>query len=158
MIMRKNIWPAAGFSAIALAAGGLSGFISSSAMKNYETLLQPPLAPPGWVFPAMWTVLYILMGVSAGIVWRRGHGRARSQALWLWGVQLFFNFCWTFIFFNLQWRLFAFFWLLVLLALVTAMISRFSRISSAAANLNLPYALWLCFAGYLNIGVYLLNG
>ena len=106
----------------------------------------------------VWTILYILMGISAGIVWRGSSGRARRYALGLLGVQLFFNFCWTFLFFNLQWRLFAFFWLLALLFLVVAMTSRFSRTSTAAARLNYPYILWLCFAAYLNLGSYILNG
>ena len=156
--MCKKIWPGIGFSAIALGVGGLSALLSSDAMKSYENLLQPPLAPPGWVFPVVWTILFILMGISAGIVWRGSSGRARRYALGLWGIQLFFNFCWTYLFFNLQWRLFAFFWLLALLLLVIAMISRFSRISTAAAQLNYPYILWLCFAGYLNLGSYILNG
>ena len=156
--MWKKIRPAVGFSAAALAAGGLAGYISSGAMKGYEALRQPPLAPPGWIFPAVWTLLYILMGVSAGIVWRRGAGQARREALWLWGVQLFFNFSWTLIFFDLQWRLFAFVWLAALLVLVLAMNSRFARISRAAGRLNVPYILWLCFAAYLNMGVYVLNG
>lgn len=156
--MWKKVRPALGFSAIALAAGGLSGVISAKSMESYAGLLQPPLAPPGWVFPVMWTILYILMGISAGIVWRKGVGQARRQALWSWAAQLFFNFWWTLIFFNLQWRLFAFFWLLALLVLVVSMISRFSRISETAANLNVPYLVWLCFAAYLNMGVYILNG
>lgn len=156
--MCKKVWPCIGFSAVALVVGGLSALFSSGAMQDYENWLRPPLAPPGWVFPVVWTILYILMGISADIVWCGSSGRARRYALGLWGGQLFFNFCWTFLFFNLQWRLFAFFWLLVLLLLVIAMISRFSRISTTAAQLNYPYILWLCFAGYLNFASYILNG
>ena len=158
MNMWKKALPGIGFSAIALGAGGLSALISTDAMKQFDNLPKSPLAPPGWVFPAAWTLLYILMGVSAGIVWRKSSGLTRERAMWLWAVQLFFNFCWSFLFFNLQLRLLSFFWLMALLALVIAMTARFSGVSREAGALNYPYILWLFFAAYLNMGSYILNG
>ena len=71
--MWKKLRPYIGFSAAALAMGGLAGLASKDSMAEYANLLQPPLAPPGWVFPAMWSVFYILMGISAGIVWKSAH-------------------------------------------------------------------------------------
>lgn len=157
--MIKKYAPYIGFSAIALAAGGASALLSQSGMRQvYSSLSQPPLAPPGWVFPAVWSILYVLMGVSAGIVWRESSGSVRKTALWLWGGQLFANSLWTVIYFDLEMRLAAFFWLLLLLGLVLAMTEKFSRISPAAGRLNWPYVAWLLFAAYLNMGTYILNG
>jgi benzodiazapine receptor len=157
--MFKKYGPYIGFSAIALGAGGVSAMVSQSAMRQvYDSLRRPPLAPPGWVFPAAWTILYILMGVSAGIVWKKSSGSARSGAMRLWGVQLFVNALWTVIYFDFEARLVSFLWLLLLLGLVIAMTDRFGKISGAAGKLNWPYIAWLCFAAYLNLGTYLLNG
>lgn len=90
--MCKKVWPCIGFSAVALVVGGLSALFSSGAMQDYENWLRPPLAPPGWVFPVVWTILYILMGISADIVWCGSSGRARRYALGLWGGAALFQF------------------------------------------------------------------
>lgn len=142
--------------AIALAVGGLSSLITSGKMAEYNELARPPLAPPEWVFPVAWTLLFILMGVSAAMIWRSGSAE-RGDALFLYGVQLVVNFLWTVFYFGFDARLLAFFWLVFLLLLVILMIVRFTRISPAAAKLQIPYAVWLVFAGYLNLGTYLLN-
>ena len=81
----------------------------------------------------------------------------KKPALWTYGIQLAFNFLWTIVFFNLQWFLFAFIWLVVLWLLILATIIQFYRIRKAAGYLLIPYLLWVAFAGYLNFGVYLLN-
>lgn len=145
------------FAAIALAAGGLAGLLSGSSMADFEALRKPPLSPPGWLFPVVWSALYVLMGISAGRVWRASSGAKRRDAIFFWGAQLFVNFFWTLIFFVFQYRLFAAVWLMLLLALVVIMVLKFAKIDRAAAYLQLPYLLWLCFALYLNLGVWYLN-
>lgn len=161
LLFLKKIWRRAGafaaFTAAALAVGGLSALLAGDSAAELEALVKPPLTPPAWLFPPVWTALFILMGVSAALVWKSSRGRIRSGALGLWGAQLLVNFFWTILFFRLDFRLLALLWLLLLLLLVAAMISRFSRISRPAAALQLPYLLWLTFAGYLNLGFYLLN-
>ena len=155
--MWMKIRPYVGFSALALAAGGLSAALTSGAMEAFEALRQPPLSPPGWVFPVAWTILYLLMGIGMGVVWRGSEGIARRRAVTLWGVQLFVNFVWPLLFFLWQARLFALVWLILLLVLVGKMAAEFEKTSPLAARLQIPYLLWLLFAAYLNLGVWILN-
>jgi len=153
----KNSWKAYLISiAGSLAVGGLSALLTREAMKEFAALRQPPLSPPPAVFPIVWSVLFVLMGIAAALIWRSGDPR-RGNALFWYGAQLFVNFFWTIFFFRLEIRLFAFFWLLLLLALVIVTAVLFRRIRPAAGALLLPYLLWLLFAGYLNLGVWLLN-
>lgn len=142
--------------AVSLGVGGASAMLTRDAMKQFALLDQPPLSPPGWMFPVVWTVLFILMGVAAYLVWV-GEDPGRRGALWLYGVQLAFNFLWTIIFFNTQRRGFALLWLLVLWGLILACILRFWRLSPTAGKLLVPYILWVSFAAYLNAGVWYLN-
>lgn len=143
---------------IPLAVGALSSLLTQDAMENFELLNQPPLSPPTWLFPIVWTILFIMMGVASYLVVQSDAPREEvHQALRLYGVQLFFNFCWTLVYFNLGWRLFAFVWLLIMWVLILLTLFRFRRISKAAGYWLLPYLLWTAFAGYLNLGVYLLN-
>ena len=142
--------------AIALGVGLLSSFFTRDAMTRFDTLKKPPLAPPGSVFPIVWSVLFVLMGISIVLFLKSG-GIDKKAGLLLYTAQLVVNFFWTIFFFNLEWRLFSFFWLLLLLGLVIGMIVKFSKDSKPAAYLQIPYVLWLLFAGYLNLGVYLLN-
>ena len=155
--MWERIRPYLGFSALALAVGGLAAALTQGEMEAFAALRQPPLSPPGWLFPAAWTILYLLMGIGMGMVWRGSRGDDRRRAATLWGVQLGVNFLWPLLFFLWKARLFAFFWLVLLLVLVARMASEFEKTSVAAARLQIPYLLWLLFAGYLNLGVYLLN-
>lgn len=141
---------------IALAVGGVSALLTRSSMERFAALEQPPLSPPGVVFPIVWTILFILMGISAARVWLSRDADV-PNAIYLYGAQLFVNFFWSIFFFNLEIRLLAFFWLLLLLGLVLAMTVRFWRIDRLAGYLQLPYIAWLLFAAYLNMGVYLLN-
>lgn len=141
---------------ISLGVGGISAWLTSGSMQVYQEAAQPPLSPPGIVFPIVWTVLFILMGISAYLVFI-SPSQERKKALALYGVQLAVNFLWPVFFFNCQWFLFAFFWLLLLWGLILAMIVSFSRISKAAGLLQIPYLLWVTFAGYLNLGIALLN-
>ena len=155
--MWTKIRPYVGFSALALLAGGLSSVITHGQMDAFSALRQPPLSPPGWVFPVAWTILYLLMGVGMTIVWRKSDGERRRRAVTLWGVQLAANFLWPLLFFLWQLRLLSLVWLVVLLILVANMTSEFEKTSVTAARLQIPYLLWLLFAAYLNLGVWILN-
>jgi len=141
---------------IALAVGGLSSFLTRGEMAEYEAAAKPALAPGPTVFPVVWSVLFILMGLAAALVYDSG-ARERGKALTLYAVQLAVNFAWPLIFFGLGRYLLAFFWLVLLFLLVLATFLRFRRIRPAAGYLLLPYLLWLAFAGYLNFSVWLLN-
>jgi len=143
---------------ISLGVGALSGFLTKDSMKTFESLVKPALSPPGFVFPIVWTILFILMGVSAYLVWTSDAPRIQKQrALAVYGVQLAINFLWSIIFFNLDAYLFAFVWLLLLWLMIILMIYLFGKISRTAAYLQIPYLLWVSFAGYLNLAIYLLN-
>ena len=140
------------------AAGALSGWISRSGMALYmQTVEKPSLSPPGWIFPAVWSILYGLLGFGAGRIWLSPPSKERSRALNLFISQLVVNFFWSPIFFNAQAYGFAFFWLLLLWGLVLWMIFCFRKVDPPAAKLQIPYFLWLTFAAYLNYGVWLLN-
>lgn len=155
--MWTKIRPYVGFSALALLAGGLSSVITQGQMEAFSALRQPPLSPPGWVFPVAWTILYLLMGVGMAIVWRKSDGERRRRAVTIWSVQLAANFLWPLLFFLWQLRLLSLAWLVVLLILVANMTSEFEKTSVTAARLQIPYLLWLLFAAYLNLGVWILN-
>lgn len=141
--------------AIPLAVGGASALITKNGMKAFETVNQPPLTPPMWLFPVVWTLLFILMGIASYLI-VNAHAED-TKALYYYGIQLVLNFFWSIWFFNLSWYLFSFFWLLVLWICIFATIISFFPISKKAAYLMVPYLLWVAFAGYLNLGVYLLN-
>lgn len=143
---------------VPLLTGALSAFLTRNAMEQFERLNKPPLSPPGWLFPVVWTILYLMMGAASYLVRRSGGPRrAVNEALTLYAVQLGFNFLWTVLFFNMGRYLFAFFWLAVMWVLILAAALRFYRLSKAAGYLMVPYLLWVAFAGYLNLGVYLMN-
>ena len=155
--MWTKIRPYVGFSALALLVGGLSSMITQGQMEAFSALRQPPLSPPGWVFPVAWTILYLLMGIGMAIVWRKSDGGIRRRAVIIWGVQLAANFLWPLLFFLWQLRLLSLVWLVVLLILVANMTSEFEKTSVTAARMQIPYLLWLLFAAYLNLGVWILN-
>ena len=143
---------------IALAVGGLSALLSMNGMELYEaTITKPALTPPGWVFSTVWTIPYALMGISAARVWLTKDSVARSSGLNLYVAQLIVNFFWSLIFFNAQAFGFAVIWLLLLWVLVFLMIRQFYKVDRLAALLQIPYLIWLTFAAYLNIGVWILN-
>ena len=144
--------------AIPLAVGGLAGLLTRGGMKLFQTLNQPPLAPPGWLFQVEWTILYILMGIASYlIVVSQAETNDKMEALLLYGYQLAVNFFWPIFFFHFQWYFFSFIWLVALWILIVMTIYSFSGISKPAAYLMLPYLLWVTFAGYLNLAIYLLN-
>lgn len=144
--------------ALPLAVGGLSAFLTQDSRSVFEMLNRPFLSPPAWVFPVVWTLLYILMGTASYLVLVSGdpEGQIR-EALSVYGVQLAVNFFWAIIFFQQTMYLTAFFWLLLLLFLVVLTAVLFYGISKAAAYLLLPYTVWVAFAGYLNLSIWVLN-
>ena len=152
----KTVWTYVVSALIPLAVGGLAGLLTMDSMQAFEQLQKPPLSPPGMLFPIVWSILYILMGVGAARVYL-GDSPNRQEALFAYGLQLFVNFFWTILFFGFQMRLFAFFWLLLLLALAVFMTFQFKKTAKWAAYLQIPYLAWLVFAAYLDLGVYLLN-
>ena len=144
--------------AIPLVVGGAAGLLTMNSMEAFEALNQPPLSPPGWLFPVVWTVLYVLMGIASYLVSvSDAPHEEKARALWTYGIQLAFNFLWPIAFFNLKWYLFAFLWLVILWILILITALRFGRIRKPAGYLLVPYLLWVAFAGYLNRGIYLLN-
>ncbi len=142
-----------------LAVGGLSAFLTRDGMERFSnSVIHPPLTPPNWLFPVVWTILFLLMGLASYLVYTSGAPRKDvRKALWIYALQLLVNFIWTISFFNFQTYLFAFFWLIFLWLLILATTVLFFRISKPAGYLLLPYLAWVAFAGYLNMGVYLLN-
>lgn len=144
--------------AIPLITGAVAGFLTRNGMEIFKALEKPPLSPPGWLFPVVWTVLYILMGISMYLVLvSNGDPVQVANACKAYHLQLGVNFLWSIFFFGFGWYLFSFVWLLLLWILVLAMIVLFSYVSKTAAYLNIPYLIWLTFAAYLNAGVWFLN-
>ena len=142
--------------ALPLAVGGLSALLTG--MDGYGTLNMPPLSPPAWVFPIVWTILYLLMGYASYLIWiSDAPNGEKRKALLLYGLQLLANFIWPLLFFRAMLRLSALLWLVVLWVLIFLTIRAFSAINERAGDLLIPYILWVTFAFYLNLGAYLLN-
>ena len=143
---------------LSLGAGALSALLTRDGTRWFNaSAIKPALTPPAWVFPAVWAVLYVLMGVSAARIAALPDSPRRTASLRLFCVQLGVNFCWSLLFFNLRAYAFAFLWLTLLWGLIVWMILSFFEQDGTAARLQIPYALWVFFAGYLNLGVWLLN-
>ena len=144
--------------AIPLLVGALASALTRQSMQSFATLEKPPFAPPAWLFPVVWTILYVLMGISSYLIWTAEADKQKKEnALMLYWYQLAVNFLWPTFFFNLEWYLFSFFWILLLWVLVFLMILRFYKIDKWAAYLNIPYLIWLVAAAYLNLGIWWLN-
>ena len=137
---------------IPLAVGTVAGILTMGGMEQFQELNKPMLAPPAWLFPVVWTILYILMGVSSYLILGQ-----KEKALTIYGYQLLVNFLWPVFFFNFGWFGFSYLWLILLWILVAKMIWEFDKISLTAALMNILYLLWLSFAGYLNLTIWLLN-
>lgn len=137
-----------------LALGGLGAILGGQ--MDLDRFTQPPLTPPEWIFPVVWSILYVLMAVAAYLVYA-SEDIDREAPLRLYLLQVIVNVLWPLFFFRLEWRLFAFGWLLLLLLLVVVVALAFRPISKTAFYLFLPYIAWLIFAGYLNFSFYLLN-
>ncbi len=155
--MRKNFKSYVFFILVSLGTGLLSALLTMGNMNLYREITRPPLSPPAILFPIVWTVLYILTGVGAAMVHTRAHPGTAGPVLAVFFLQLAVNFFWSLIFFNLRAWLWAFVWLLILWGLIFVMIKRFGTVSPLAAKLQLPYLLWVTFAGYLTLAIYILN-
>lgn len=140
---------------IPLAIGIISALLTRNNMETFDLINKPILAPPSWLFPVVWTILYILMGIASYLVFISK--KPNKTALTVYGIQLIFNFFWSIIFFNLELYLFAFIWLVLLWLLIFKTAILFYQISKPAGYLMIPYLLWVTFAGYLNFSIYLLN-
>ena len=125
---------------IALAVGGLSALLTSGSMNLYETINTPPFAPPSILFPIVWTILFILMGISAAMIYndKNAPENQKISALFTYALSLIFNFFWSIIFFNFRAFAFSFFWLLCLLFLIILTIIKYYRIKPIAAYLQIP--------------------
>ena len=142
------------YSLLPIVGGSLVGLIISGYM-NYGDMVKPPLSPPSYIFPIVWTILYILMGISYFIATKdNGNDKELNQ---IYILQLLVNFFWPIIFFVLKMYFSAFFWIILLIILVIYMIKELLKNNKISGYLQIPYFIWLLFATYLNIGIFLLN-
>lgn len=139
---------------IPLIVGGVIGAITSSFMENME-LIQPSFAPPRFLFPIVWTILYTLMGISYGIL--KSNNLTDGKINLIYYLQLAVNALWSIFFFAFEWRLFSFFWIILLAVLVILMIIKFYSKNKVSGLIQIPYLLWILFAGVLNLSIYFLN-
>ena len=143
--------------ALPLAVGGLAALLSGG-MDLYKELDRPPLSPPGWVFPVVWSALYLLMGYASYRVLKSGAEPMQIRKAWIfYGLQLAANFLWPLLFFGGQMYLAALLLLTLLWVLIFLTIRAFSEAEELAGDLLIPYILWVTFAWYLNLGIFLLN-
>lgn len=159
--MKKNkIWEIIVAIAIPLIVGGLSAFLTKDAIESFNELVQPPLSPPSFLFPIVWTILFVLMGIASYLIYKNNDVnvyKERKRALILYFIQLIFNFFWSLIFFNLQTFYFAFAWLLVLWILIILLMYNAKLVNKVSYYLLVPYIIWVTFAGYLNLAIAILN-
>ena len=145
--------------ALPIAVGLISAFLTMGNMDFYKELTMPPLAPPSILFPIVWSALYILMGISSASVYvkREKNNEAALSGLKSYAISLVFNLGWSLIFFNAGAFLIAFIWLLVLLYFIIKTVISYKAVDKVAAYLQIPYILWVAFAGYLNLSIVFLN-
>ena len=146
----KNIF----YIFLPLILGSLVGIIISNNI-DYATLIKPPLAPPKILFPIIWSILYLLMGISFYILKKQEDNTFLESIIYY--LQLFFNLLWSIIFFAFKWRFIACVWIVILDGLVIYMMNLFYKKSKLSAYLNIPYLIWILFATYLTIGIFILN-
>ena len=151
--MKLNVKNLAKSIVIPLGVGIIVGLLTSSNAK-YNDLVQPSFAPPAILFPIVWTILYILMGISNYIVKEKN---ADQDTLTVYNLQLGVNLLWSFFFFTFRFYFLSFLWIILLIILVIIMIKKFYKISPLSAYLQIPYLIWLIFACILNLSIYILN-
>ena len=154
--LKKQIIPFIVCLALPLIVGAVAGIATKNEVGIYNSLVLPPLSPPSYIFSLVWTVLYILMGISSYII-LKSKSWLKPKALYLYFAQLIFNFVWPFLFFNKEMYFISFIWLMILWLLVLFMITMFWQVDKKASVLQIPYLLWLTFAAYLNLGIFILN-
>ncbi len=141
---------------IPLIGGFVSGLISMSGFKEFNSLTKPFLSLPGFLFPIIWTILYVLMGIGSYLIYMENNYHS-SCCLKIYAINLFVNFLWSPIFFGLNLRLFALIWIIVLDLVVIYMIWCFYKVNKKSAYLQIPYLVWVLFATYLNLAFYISN-
>ena len=156
IFMWKKIKPYVISVLISVGVGVLSAFLIRGNTNIYEFINKPPLSPPSWLFGIVWTILFILMGISSAIIYT-SDSSDKSEALGVYAFSLILNFFWSIIFFNMQAYLFAFIWILFLWISILYTIVLYSKIDKTAAYLQIPYLVWVTFAAYLNLMIYILN-
>lgn len=136
----------------------VGSFFSIFTMNNMDAFkeLEKPINVPAILFPIVWTILYFLMSISCYLI-VQSNDKNKDKAILIYGIQLVINSIWSLIFFGFEAYLFSFIWLLILLVSIIIMIVKFYKIDKKCAYLNIPYLIWVVFAGYLNLGIYLLN-
>ena len=148
---------------IPLAVGMLSSFITKDSMMSFNAMKKPPLSPPGILFPIVWIILYVLMGISSYIIFVSdgknvgSNLKLKNKCLFLYVFQLVFNFFWSIIFFKFKLYYVAFVWLIVLWILVFLLFVECKKINKVSSYLLMPYLAWMTFAAYLNISIALFN-
>ena len=154
-----DIWKLVVSIVACLAAGAIGSIFTRSAVTTwYATLGKPAFSPPNWLFAPVWTLLYILMGIAAFLVWRKGLGnRQVRSALIVFLIQLILNTLWSVVFFGLESPLFGLVVISVLWVVILVTVIQFFKISRAASILLWPYLLWVTFAAVLNSSIWLLN-
>jgi tryptophan-rich sensory protein len=144
---------------VPLAIGGLSGYFTGNEVNGewYINLVKPAINPPAWVFGPVWTLLYLLMGVSLFMIVTAEKSEQRTTALLIFSAQIFLNFWWSILFFSFHWLLISIIEIVVLWGFIVAMIITFRKIKPIAAYLQIPYLLWVSFATILNIAFWWVN-
>lgn len=153
---KSSFYSLASFILFPLILGALSGFLTNGSMDTYSSFVRPPLSPPAILFPIVWTILYIAMGISSWIIYK-SQDPLSKKALGIYGIQLIINLLWPILFFTFHLYFVSFLWIVLLIFCVAVMILLFYQISPFAAYLQIPYFLWLIFAGYLNLCLFIIN-
>ena len=157
-IFKGSVLPLAISILISEGVGALSALFSMGTMGKYKELIQPSFSPPGWIFPIVWSILYLFMGIASYLVYSSGADKKEvKNALSFYALQLIFNFFWTILFFRFELRGFAFLWIIALLILVIITTVKFYKINKTAGYLMIPYVLWVSFASVLNYAIWQLN-
>ncbi|MDO4806136.1 MAG: TspO/MBR family protein [Coriobacteriales bacterium] len=151
-----------GLTALPLVVGGISSYLTSDAMIQFDSFRQPPLSPPAWLFPVVWTALYLLMGAASYLLFRYvptngTEATMRHAALIIYGAQLAINFAWSLVFFGAEAHWAAFVLLMLMWVMIIALVILSFRMSKAAGWMLVPYLAWTTFAAYLNLMIAILN-
>lgn len=143
---------------IPLFTGGLAALITGDSFSSFESVKKPLLTPPAWLFPVVWSILYVLMGIASYLVLQaENSGDEKINAFVFYALQLIFNFFWPILFFGFSAYFISFAWIILLLALILITTAKFYKLSIPAGLLMIPYILWVSFATYLNFAVFMLN-
>lgn len=140
---------------IPLILGGIVGFLLKDSYSFYETIILPPFAPPAWLFPIVWSILYLVMGISHYMIKKDNNNDLEVNTIY--NTQLFINLMWPIIFFIFEQLLLSSIWIICLETVLLVLIYRYLKINKLAAYLQIPYLLWSSFATILNISIYILN-